>query len=64
LDFTFVLRDGEYEFLAGYGGGVHAGSLLVSEHIGFDIEPRGNAVFVPRSGDPTTAPATTAPASQ
>jgi len=40
------LPPGEYEFLAGYGGGVHDSLGLVSNQIAFDIDASGKAAVV------------------
>jgi hypothetical protein len=37
------LSAGEYDFLAGYGGGVHAARSLASNQIAFDIDKTGKA---------------------
>jgi len=42
----FELPQGEYEFLAGYGGGVHATPTLASNRIGFDIDRNGKPHLV------------------
>jgi hypothetical protein len=39
----FELGPGEYEFLAGYGGGVHAGRVLASNRLDFDVAESGKA---------------------
>ncbi len=39
----FHLTPGEYEFLAGYGGGTHAGRTLASNQFGFDVDEAGRA---------------------
>jgi hypothetical protein len=36
----FELSEGEYEFLAGYGGGVHEARILASNRIAFNINER------------------------
>jgi hypothetical protein len=43
IPLRFQLSSGEYEFLAGYGGGVHAGRALASNRIGFDVDETGHA---------------------
>lgn len=43
----FNLLSGEYEFLAGYGGGVHAARSLVSNQIQFDVDVAGKTHIVP-----------------
>jgi hypothetical protein len=42
----FKLSAGEYEFLAGYGGGYFAARPLASNRIGFDIDSKGKAHLV------------------
>ena len=39
----FSLPPGEYEFLAGYGGGVHSARSLASNPVDFDVDARGAA---------------------
>lgn len=47
----FELSAGEYEFLAGYGGGVHAARTLASNRIAFDInEKRKPELVGPATG--------------
>jgi hypothetical protein len=43
---TFDLPEGEYDFLAGYGGGVHAGEGIASNLIAFDVSEKGKAKVV------------------
>jgi hypothetical protein len=43
---TFELPAGEYDFLAGYGGGVHEGKGLASNLVAFDVARDGKAKFV------------------
>jgi hypothetical protein len=43
---TFEMPEGEYDFLAGYGGGVHEGKGLASNLIAFDVGKGGKATFV------------------
>jgi len=38
VSLQFELSEGEYEFLAGYGGGVHQARTLVSNRIAFDVD--------------------------
>jgi hypothetical protein len=40
---VFELGPGEYEFLAGYGGGVHAARSLASNRLDFDVAESGKA---------------------
>jgi hypothetical protein len=40
------LADGEYDFLAGYGGGVHEGKGVASNLIAFDVGEKGKAKIV------------------
>lgn len=44
---TFDLGEGEYEFLCGYGGGVHEGKCLASNLVAFDVDAKGLAKNVP-----------------
>lgn len=52
---SLELPKGEYEFLSGYGGGVHEGKCVASNLVAFDVDENGKATFasVPgrRSGD-------------
>ena len=50
LRLSFTLPAGEYEFLAGYGGGVHAGQCIASNLIGFDVKQDGTAVVAKVAG--------------
>lgn len=43
MPLSFDLFPGEYQFMAGYGGGVHQARLLVSNRIDFDVDARGAA---------------------
>lgn len=43
LRLRFRLPPGEYEFLAGYGGGVHASQCIASNLIAFDVTDGGTA---------------------
>lgn len=43
---SFDLPQGEYDFLAGYGGGVHAGACLASNLVAFDVDHDGKATPV------------------
>ena len=43
---NFRLPHGEYQFMAGYGGGVHAGRALASNLAGFDVDADGRASLV------------------
>jgi hypothetical protein len=38
IPLCFRLSQGEYEFMAGYGGGVHAGRALASNLAAFDVD--------------------------
>ena len=38
----FDLPRGEYDFLSGYGGGVHAGKCLTGNRVGFDVDLNGH----------------------
>ncbi|MCH8044486.1 MAG: hypothetical protein IID44_12275 [Planctomycetes bacterium] len=42
---TFDLPAGEYDFLAGYGGGVHGGKGIASNLVAFDVTKDGKANF-------------------
>jgi hypothetical protein len=42
----FELTSGNYEFVAGYGGGVHASRLLATNRFGFDVDAAGRAHLV------------------
>ncbi len=42
----FELSEGEYEFLAGYGGGVHQARTLVSNRIAFNVSEEGKPEIV------------------
>ncbi|MBX3448806.1 MAG: hypothetical protein KF777_04555 [Planctomycetaceae bacterium] len=46
LRLSFTLPPGEYDFLAGYGGGVHENQSIASNRIGFDVRQDGTAVEV------------------
>ncbi|MGC4054430.1 MAG: hypothetical protein QM757_35570 [Paludibaculum sp.] len=45
----FALSEGEYEFLAGYGGGVHESRTLASNRIAFDVDGHGQPHLVGRA---------------
>jgi hypothetical protein len=47
---TFDLPEGEYDFLAGYGGGVHAGKGIASNLVAFDVSPKGKVTIVKVKG--------------
>jgi hypothetical protein len=47
---TFELPEGEYDFLAGYGGGVHAGKGIASNLVAFDVSAKGKAKHVKVKG--------------
>jgi hypothetical protein len=42
----FDVSPGEYQFIVGYGGGVHQGRSLVSNAISFDVDRSGTATLV------------------
>jgi hypothetical protein len=42
----FELSEGEYEFLAGYGGGVHQARTLVSNRLTFNVNGKGKPKLV------------------
>lgn len=46
---VFALPEGEYEFLAGYGGGVHESRTLASNRIAFDVDGHGEPHLVGRA---------------
>jgi hypothetical protein len=50
----FELSEGQYEFLAGYGGGAHEARTLVSNRIPFDIDATGKLELVGPSTPDTT----------
>lgn len=57
IELTFTLPAGEYDFLAGYGGGVQPGKCIASNFVGFDVDKDGLATLVkdrPAVGSPTT----------
>jgi len=43
LHLSFHVPPGQYEFLAGYGGGVHSGRCIASNPVGFDVMEDGTA---------------------
>lgn len=43
---SFELAAGQYDFLAGYGGGVHDGPCLASNLLAFDVDSDGKATLV------------------
>jgi hypothetical protein len=47
INIRLDLPDGEYDFLSGYGGGVHEGKCIVSNLSSFDIK-KGTTIVVPR----------------
>lgn len=51
----FDLPPGEYEFLAGYGGGVHAARALVSNRIAFDVGVYGGPQLAGLAAAPVQA---------
>ena len=46
ISLTFSLPKGEYEFLAGYGGGVQEGQTAASKLIAFDVDDKSHATAV------------------
>jgi hypothetical protein len=50
LHLSFKMPAGEYEFLAGYGGGVNAGQCIASNLIAFDAKADGTATLVKVAG--------------
>ena len=43
IKITFDLPPGQYEFLSGYGGGVHAGKCLAGNCVAFNVDENGLA---------------------
>jgi hypothetical protein len=43
---SFLLPPGEYDFIAGYGGGVHETKPITSNLIAFDVAEDGSAILV------------------
>ena len=43
---SLELPQGEYDFLAGYGGGVHEGKCLATNLVAFDVDHEGKAILV------------------
>lgn len=54
IPLRFSLSEGEYQFLAGYGGGVHQVRALASNMISFDVDESGTPHVV--GGDPAAPP--------
>jgi hypothetical protein len=52
IPLRFQLSAGEYEFMSGYGGGVHAGRTLASNRFGFDVDETGRAHLLKRAATP------------
>jgi hypothetical protein len=50
VSITFDLPEGEYDFVAGYGGGVHQGKGIASNLVAFDVSATGKAKFVKVKG--------------
>jgi hypothetical protein len=46
IPIRFELTPGEYEFVAGYGGGVHASRPLATSRFGFEVDVAGRAHLV------------------
>jgi hypothetical protein len=46
ITISFDLPEGEYDFLAGYGGGVHAGRGIASNLVAFDVTKDGKVKAV------------------
>jgi len=46
LRLSFALPPGEYDFLVGYGGGVHENQGIASNRVGFDVREDGSGAFV------------------
>ncbi len=49
ITISLVLPRGEYDFLCGYGGGVHEDKALASNAIAFDVDKNNSAMIVSRS---------------
>jgi len=47
---SFDLPPGDYDFLVGYGGGVHESESLVSNLVAFDVDQDGNGTLVETRG--------------
>jgi hypothetical protein len=47
---TFRLPVGEYDFLCGYGGGVHEDKSIASNKVAFDVNEQGRATMVSVAG--------------
>jgi hypothetical protein len=58
IPLRFELSQGEYEFLAGYGGGVHVARTLVSNRIAIDIDDKSNPKLIDPPADGVTGPRT------
>ena len=46
----FEVPEGEYDFLAGYGGGVHEGKGIASSLVAFDVDKDGNGTLAKITG--------------
>jgi hypothetical protein len=49
----FKIPPGQYQFMVGYGGGVHEEKSMVSNGISFDLNNKGKATLAP--GEPATS---------
>ena len=58
IPLRFELSQGEYEFLAGYGGGVHVARTLVSNRIAIDVDEKSNPKVIGPPADGVTGPRT------
>ncbi len=43
ISISFKLPEGEYDFLCGYGGGVHEDKGIASNRVSFNVDAKGNA---------------------
>src|SRR5262249_54391153 len=50
----FELSEGEYEFVAGYGGGVHEARALASNRVAFNIDRQGKPELVGPTAEDVT----------
>jgi hypothetical protein len=58
IPLRFELSQGEYEFLAGYGGGAHAARSLVSNRIAIDVDEKSSPKLIGPPTDGVTVPLT------
>ena len=45
INISFKLPEGEYDFLGGYGGGVHEDKGIASNRVSFNVDAKGNATL-------------------